>query len=307
MITSSIPLQEIYNELLTKHQVRLWVKREDLVHPSISGNKWRKLKYNLLEAKRLQKNTLLTFGGAYSNHLYAVAAAGKEFDFQTIGIVRGEEHLPLNETLDFAVRCGMRLHYVDRTTYRHKTSHLFIEDLHKKFGDFYLIPEGGSNAFAVKGCTEILENLEDIDYDYICCACGTGGTLAGIVSGLPENKTAIGFAVLKGADFLYHDVNQLITNYKHTFFSSQNLEFDSTNSKNWSIQLDYHFGGYAKCTKELVEFIEKFEKQTLIPLEYLYTGKMMYGIFELIEKGFFPKNVKIIAIHTGGLRSKNIY
>jgi 1-aminocyclopropane-1-carboxylate deaminase len=304
MINTSIPLQEIHNEQLVKHQVRLWIKREDLIHPYISGNKWRKLKYNLLEAKKLQKNTLLTFGGAFSNHLYAVAAAGKEFDFQTIGIVRGEEHLPLNETLDFAVKCGMNLHYVDRTTYRNKTNNLFIEDLQKKFGDFYLIPEGGSNVFAVKGCAEILEDLGGIDYDYICCACGTGGTFAGIVSSLPESKTAIAFAVLKGADFLYNDINQLIISYKNTFLSSQNSEFDLVNSKKCSIQLDYHFGGYAKHTKELLEFIDNFEKQTLIPLEYIYTGKMMYGIFDLIEKGFFPKNAKIIAIHTGGLRMK---
>ena len=214
------------------------MKREDLIHPVISGNKWRKLKYNLLQADHLNKDTILTFGGAFSNHIYAVAEAGKKFGFKTIGIIRGEEHPPINSTLQNSLNNGMLLHYLDRTTYREKRSAKLINKLKEQFGDFYLVPEGGSNSFAVKGCTEIIDEIK-IDFDSICISCGTGGTLAGLVCGLNGKKKAIGFSALKGASFLYDEVKSLIYN------------FNTKEYKNWELQLDYHLEDMLKVNHTL--------------------------------------------------------
>ena len=255
----------------------------------MSGNKWHKLKYNLQEARKLGKDTLLTFGGAYSNHIYAVAAAGKLFNFKTIGIIRGEEHLPLNPTLSFAKEKGMELHYLDRTSYRKKSSLEIINKLQEKFGDFYLLPEGGTNELAVRGCSEIINQIE-IEFDYICCPCGTGGTLAGLISGLNGNKIALGFAVLKGASFLKENVRSLLQNSNRSPL------------QNWDINLDYHFGGYARANSVLMGFVNQFTSLTNIPIEPIYTGKMLYGIYDLVSKGYFKEGSCIIAIHTGGLQ-----
>jgi 1-aminocyclopropane-1-carboxylate deaminase/D-cysteine desulfhydrase-like pyridoxal-dependent ACC family enzyme len=274
---------------LKERKISLFIKREDLNHPFISGNKWHKLKYNLKEAQKQGKNTLLTFGGAYSNHIYAVAAAGKIFNFKTIGVIRGEEHLPLNPTISFARDSEMQIYYLDRSSYRQKNSAEIINQLKNNFGDFYLLPEGGTNELAVKGCSDIIDKIE-VDFEYICCPCGTGGTLAGLISGLNGKKFALGFAVLKGASFLKENVAAL---------------FQSTNGNvfhNWDINLDYHFGGYAKVDERLLDFVHKFSTHTKIPIEPIYTGKMLFGIYDLVTKGFFNKGSRIIAIHTGGLQ-----
>jgi 1-aminocyclopropane-1-carboxylate deaminase len=283
------PLQKIEDDFLINRGVNLLIKREDLNDAELSGNKLHKLKYNLFTAKKEGYKTLLTFGGAYSNHIYAVAASGKRFGFNTIGVIRGEEHLPLNPTLTFAELCGMKLIYLDRTTYREKKSDSVINKLRKQFGDFYLIPEGGTNELAVKGCTDIVKSV-NIDYDIICTACGTGGTLAGIIAGLPANRLAIGFAVLKGASFLISDVKNLLA------------ASESKYSNNWSINLDYHFGGYAKVKTDLIEFVQSFSERTGITLEPIYTGKMMYGIYDLISRREIDEGLTIVAIHTGGLQ-----
>jgi 1-aminocyclopropane-1-carboxylate deaminase len=255
----------------------------------MSGNKWHKLKYNLQEARKQGKDTLLTFGGAYSNHIYAVAAAGKIFNYKSIGIIRGEEHLPLNPTLSFVSDNGMKIYYLDRASYRKKNSPEIINQLQEKFGDFYLLPEGGTNDLAVKGCSEIIKSI-DIEFDYICCPCGTGGTLAGLISGLNGNKFALGFAVLKGASFLKENVQSLL----------QNLNGNSL--KNWDINLDYHFGGYARIDSLLLDFVNRFTSLTNIPIEPIYTGKMLFGIYDLASKAFFKEGSQIIALHTGGLQ-----
>lgn len=255
----------------------------------MSGNKWYKLKYNIKEARKQGKDTLLTFGGAYSNHIYATASAGKIFDFNTIGIIRGEEHLPLNPTLKFAKENGMKIYYLDRTSYRKKSSLKIISQLQEKFGDFYMLPEGGTNEFAVKGCSEIISRI-NVDFDYVCCPCGTGGTLAGLISGLNGNRFALGFAVLKGASFLKENVQSL-------------LNRPNCNSlQNWDIYLDYHFGGYARMDPVLLAFVNRFTSFTKIPIEPIYTGKMLFGIYDLAVKGFFKKETQIIALHTGGLQ-----
>lgn len=255
----------------------------------MSGNKWHKLKHNLAEARKQGKDTILTFGGAYSNHIYAVAAAGRIFNFNTIGIIRGEEHLPLNPTLSFAKENGMIFYYLDRTTYRKKNSSEIINQLQNIFGDFYLIPEGGTNELAVKGCSDIAKSI-NIPFDYICSPCGTGGTLAGLISNLNGNQFALGFAVLKGASFLIENVNKLLEDSGNTSF------------RNWEINLDYHFGGYAKMNSDLKDFTDKFSSLTKIPIEPIYTGKMFFGIYDLAAKGYFAKGDRIIAIHTGGLQ-----
>ncbi len=289
IINENTPVEEVNDPFLKERKISLFIKREDLNHPFMSGNKWHKLKYNLQEAVRQGKNTILTFGGAYSNHIYAVASAGNIFNFKTIGIIRGEKHLPLNPTLSFATEKGMKLYYLNRTSYRKKYSPEIIIQLKKLFGEFYLVPEGGTNDFAVKGCSEIINKI-DIDFDYVCCPCGTGGTLAGLISGLHGRKNALGFAVLKGASFLKEEIRSLLKNNSSDSFN------------NWDVNLDYHFGGYAKLDSTLIEFVNKFINLTKIPIEPIYTGKMLYGIYDLSSKGFFSNGIRIIAIHTGGLQ-----
>ena len=282
------PLQQIDNQLLNEKRIKLFIKREDLNHPTIQGNKFRKLKYNLAKAKAEKQKTLLTFGGAFSNHIYAVAAAGKAFDFQTIGIIRSERIEPLNPTLAFAEANGMILHFVSRSAYRNKNQPEFIQDLKSKFGDFFLIPEGGSNELAVKGCAEIMQEI-NISYDYLCSPIGTGGTIAGLIVGNQDKGKILGFPALKGGDFLKKDIKGFLSNKAQTF-------------TNWQLITDYHFGGYAKFSIELIDFINDFSQEFKIPLEPIYTGKMLFGIFDLIKKDYFKKGTTIIAIHTGGLQ-----
>jgi 1-aminocyclopropane-1-carboxylate deaminase len=283
------PLIEIFDSILTDKQIKLFIKREDLTDKFISGNKWYKLKYNLIEAEKLGYKTLLTFGGAFSNHIHATAAAGKKYGFKTIGVIRGEEHLPLNPTLSSVQENGMLIEYLDRKSYRNKYNDDLINRLKNKYGDFYLIPEGGSNYLAIKGCAEIIPTI-DINFDFVCSACGTGGTLAGLILGLNSKAFALGFSVLKGGEFLNQNIRNLLSDY-------QKEEIN-----NWQINLDYHFGGYAKINSELVKFCNDFEKRHNIPIEPIYTGKMFYGIFDLIKQDFFSKNVTIVAIHSGGLQ-----
>jgi 1-aminocyclopropane-1-carboxylate deaminase len=270
--------------------IKLWIKRDDLLHPHISGNKYRKLKYNLEAAKEQNYNTLLTFGGAYSNHIAATAAAGKELGFKTIGIIRGDElsvdferAVKENPTLKFAKQQGMQFKFVDRTSYRLKHTEEFIDKLKDEFSSFYLVPEGGTNQLAVKGCEEILGENES-KFDYICSAIGTGGTISGIINSLKPHQKVLGFPALKG-DFLQNEIKK----YVHSI-------------DNWELKTNYNFGGFAKINKELVDFINDFKKQTSIQLDPIYTGKMLFGVIDLVKKGYFKEKVKILAIHTGGLQ-----
>jgi 1-aminocyclopropane-1-carboxylate deaminase len=293
------PIEVLETDWLVEKDIRLLVKRDDLLRihekSAFCGNKWRKLKYNLYEARRRGRSTLLTFGGAFSNHLAAVAEAGQVFGFQTIGIVRGEEILPLNPTLQFCRDCGMHLHYLDRTTYRQKNEAAFAEWLSSQFGEFYLIPEGGTNPLALQGCAEIVSEIEtqlgNEFPSHLALACGTGGTLAGIISGLNGKSKAIGFSVLKG-DFLQKEVRGLLSEMTPG-------EPDVTS---WLLQTDYHCGGYAKFTPELIQFSNHFKAQFNIPLDPIYTGKLFFGLFDLLQKDFFPPGSTILAIHTGGLQ-----
>lgn len=265
--------------------ITLEIKREDLLHPFVSGNKFRKLKYNVLQAKAENHSVLLTFGGAFSNHIAAVAYAGKEQGFETIGVIRGDElrdKISENPTLSFAQECGMRFEFVTREAYRHKTDAAFIEELKAQFGSFYLVPEGGTNDLAVKGCEEILTEL-DADFDFVCCAVGTGGTISGLINSALPHQKVLGFPALKG-DFLQDEIRNFVQD------------------KNWELQTDYHFGGYGKVTAEFIEWMNWFYAQTGIPLDPIYTGKMVFGVMDLIQRNYFPPNSKILMIHTGGLQ-----
>lgn len=250
------------------------------------SNKPRKLKYNLEKAHKAGATTLLTFGGAYSNHIRAVAAAGRAEGFATIGVIRGEERLPLNESLAFAAAQGMHLMYVDRETYRTKKSAEMRRFLESRFGDFFLIPEGGSNPAAVRGCAELPGEIAE-PFDVICCPVGTGGTLAGIAAGLGTGQRAIGFAALKGG-FLSEEVAGL---QRQTY----GKVFD-----NWYIEDDFHFGGYAKVPPELDAFAAKFGAEHGFEVDRIYVAKMLYGITQMIEAGSFVAGTRIVAVITTG-------
>lgn len=276
------PVVELADDRAARRGLRLFLKRDDLIHPELPGNKWRKLRHNIGPA--LAHGTVLTFGGAYSNHIRATAAAGRLFGFGTIGVIRGEEHLPLNDSLAVAERMGMRLTYLDRTAYRRKHEPGVIEALHRQWGDFHLLPEGGSNAPAVRGCAEL--GAEVPGFDVVCCPCGTGGTLAGLAAGLAPHQRAVGFSVLKG-DFMDGEVERL---QRETYGGRRG---------NWRVENGFHFGGYAKRTRELDAFIDDFAARHGIVLDRIYTAKMMFGVLALAERGAFPEGTRVLAVITG--------
>jgi 1-aminocyclopropane-1-carboxylate deaminase len=282
-------LQEVTDPLLNEKEVKLFVKRDDLIHPYVSGNKWRKLKYNIEAFLQSGKEYILTFGGAFSNHIVATAAAGREYGIKTIGVIRGEElKNDSNAVLRFAKECGMELLFISREKY--KTLHYsegiesFINSkLKTSNSKLYILPEGGLNELAVKGCEEIVDEIE-IPFNYICCACGTGATLSGMIRKLKPNQQAIGFSVLRGEDFLEKEIRK---------FTGDNT--------NWSVKFDYHFGGYAKANKQLNAFCKEFSEKNNVLIEPVYTGKMFFGIYDLLKKDFFKQGSAIVAVHTGGM------
>lgn len=269
--------------------VPLTIKRLDQIHPQISGNKFFKLKYNFQEAQQQGFKSMLTFGGAYSNHIAATAFAAHQFGFNSVGIIRGEElkDRPLNPTLATAQALGMQLHFISRTAYREKDQPEFLQTLSQQFPSHYVIPEGGTNQLAIQGCKEILTEQDQLHYDVICCAVGTGGTMTGLIEASHSHQTVIGFSALKG-DFLIEEVRQ------------------KTQKSNWYITDDFCCGGYAKTTPSLLEFMTWFEQQYQIRLEQVYTAKMLYGVFQWIKQAKFKANQRILLIHTGGLQGKNV-
>lgn len=276
------PVHQVTNPLFDEHGVTVFLKRDDLIHPMISGNKWRKLKYLLKNAQDKQRNHLVTFGGAYSNHLLATAAAAAKFGFKATGIVRGEE--VKNDTLFLCKLHGMQLIFTDRDSYRDKQA-LY----HKYFGDdedAIFIDEGGASAEGALGCSELVDELTGA-YDHIFCACGTGTTAAGIINGLNNHQLKTQFnavPVFKNGGFIKDEIDRFLTA-----------------SVEYSIHTDYHFGGYGKATDELISFIKQFVATTGIVIEPIYTGKMVYALYDLIGKGYFKTGSKILAIHSGGI------
>ncbi len=278
-------IHEIILPELDEQNIKLSILREDLIDPQISGNKYRKLKYNFLEAEKLGYAEILTFGGAFSNHISATAAAGKRHHIKTIGIIRGEElkdKIDENPTLKFAKDCGMDLRFISREEYRLKDDENFLADLKNKFPNAYVVPEGGTNNLAINGCKEILYDLCD-QYDYIAVAIGTGGTIAGLIDAAKPHQKIIGFPSLKG-DFIQNDVEKLSENRNFTIFN------------------EYHFGGYGKVNDELINFVNYFKKSTKIQLDPIYTGKMVFGVLQLIKNHYFSNYSKVLMVHTGGLQ-----
>jgi 1-aminocyclopropane-1-carboxylate deaminase len=280
-------LTKIDDPLFEQYQIGLWIKRDDLLHPVISGNKWRKLKYILDHALSLGADTLISMGGAYSNHLHALAYTGKVLGLKTIGLVRGEQPESLTPSLLDMQNWGMELKFVSRADYRQLRQYKNYHDLPDLKPRQYWLTEGGAQTLALTGVAELLTEI-DIPYDMLCVPCGTGTTLAGIIDAAPKQSSVLGFAALKNAGFLSGDVETML----------------SQSRNNWRINLDYHFGGFAKTNAELSAFIEDFELSTTIPLEPVYTGKMMYAIYDLIKKHYFKPGQRIIALHTGGLQGK---
>lgn len=271
--------------LFSKNNIHVSIKREDLIHPVISGNKFRKLKYNLIEAKNQNQTKILTFGGAFSNHIAAVAFAGQQNGFETIAIIRGDElfdKVQENPTLKFAQECNMQFEFVSRNQYQNKNDTDFLEYLKIKFGDFYIIPEGGTNELAIKGCEEIL-TMDDLEFEYICTCVGTGGTISGLINSSNANQKILGFPALKG-DFLQDEIRTFAKN------------------NNWQLIHDYHFGGYGKISDELITFMNRFSNEYKVLLDPIYTAKMAFGVLDLINKNYFPENSKILMIHSGGLQ-----
>ncbi len=293
---SPIPTQPINSQIANNAGVEISVLRLDLMHPTVNGNKWFKLQYNLLAAKQQNYTTLLTFGGAYSNHIYATAAAGNLLGFRTIGVIRGEETLPLNPTLSFAAQQGMQLVYVDRETYRKRHTPELQEQLRQRFGEVFIIPEGGCNLNGVRGCTEIVREVQTA-FDTVCVACGTATTLAGLTLSLASPQKVFGFPVLKNGDFLREDINNLLTQYL-----ASDLPAPYPTPAPWDLVCDYHCGGYAKVNEQLLAFSQEFTKIHDVPLDYVYTAKMFYGVMDLIQQGFFPIGDRLLLIHTGGLQ-----
>jgi 1-aminocyclopropane-1-carboxylate deaminase len=273
--------QNSVNQFLTSiNGCEITLKREDLLHPTVSGNKFRKLKYNLQQAQAEGHDTLLTFGGPFSNHLAATAAAARIIGFKSIGVVRGEEDRPPNPTLQFCKDQGMTLFPISRLDYRLKNQAQFMDQLHYQFGDFYLIPEGGTNPKAVKGCKEILTK-NDASFDVIACSVGTGGTLAGLIESALPHQRVVGFSALRNRNL--------------------KMEIEKwTTKQNWSLNHDYTFGGYAKVSPELIDFINTFNKNFKTLLDPVYTAKLLFGIFELIKNKQWVGGKNILAIHTGG-------
>jgi 1-aminocyclopropane-1-carboxylate deaminase len=288
---------------------QLDVLRLDLLHPFYGGNKYFKLKYNIQKAiqrdgaihsdgghperNRRAISTIITFGGAHSNHIYSTAAYCHELKLKCVGVVRGEERsLETSPTLQFAKEQGMHLHFVSREKYKdQKTLH---EELKKEFGNFYLIPEGGNNNEGIKGCSEILKDVPF--YDHVFCACGTACTYTGLLSSAHKDQKIIGISVLKGENRLIAEVNS-----KAGEFGFEKIaEYSSGKIERSTILDEFHFGGYAKHTLELLDFKRRFEKENNIPLDYVYTAKLFYAVYDLIKKGLLEPNKKILIVHSGG-------
>lgn len=279
---NNVPISSIKNDLLKNKNIQLDLLRLDLIHPEISGNKWFKLKNNIEFALENNIKSIVSFGGAYSNHLHALAYAGKLFNIKTIGIIRGEN--VDNQTLNDCKNWGMELHFVSREMYKNKYETNFLETIQQEFPTSYIIAEGGNNELGQKGCEEILSSSQKEKYDMFCCSIGTGATFTGIVNSLQDKKNALGFCAIKNGEYLENEIQQ------QTIFT------------NYSLHYDYYFGGFAKINPILISFMKDFKETQNIELDRIYTSKMMFGIFDLIEKNSIQNNTKILAIHTGGLQ-----
>ncbi|HHQ4670909.1 TPA: 1-aminocyclopropane-1-carboxylate deaminase/D-cysteine desulfhydrase [Aeromonas veronii] len=279
------PLHPLHHSLLIRYDVELWCKRDDLIHPTISGNKWRKLKYHLQHAREHGKNHLLSFGGAYSNHIHALAAAGCQSGLRTTGIIRGESDAVSNSTLRDAKRWGMDLVFVDRQSYRQRQDPDWLARFDAP--GTLIVPEGGSSPLAIPGVAELVSEVP-FSPDLWVLPCASGGTLAGLIAGKRDQEQILAIAVLKGGSFIADEVCRL-----HPAAAS---------IPGWRIALDHHDGGYAKFSPALWQWVQDFSAETGLPLEPIYSGKAMWGLFRELAAGRIAPGSKIVFIHTGGMQ-----
>lgn len=283
-------IQALPHSLFKQHNVEVFIKRDDLLHPIISGNKWRKLKYNLLAAKKLHKHGILSFGGSYSNHIHALAFACQQQGLASIGIIRGEAHYANNFTLAWAQHWGMQLKFIDRKTYRQRYERDYLSTLAQQYPNHFIVPEGGSNALALPGVGEIIEELnQQLSFDTLITPVGSGGTLAGLIHADKQQHQLLGIGVLKQSDYLREEIKQLLP--------ASTKSFD-----NWQLLTDFHRGGYAKFSVNDCQRIVDFSQQTAIDFEPVYSGKMILALLDLLEQGFFRAKQRIVLLHTGGLQ-----
>jgi len=276
----------IKNDLFEKKKVEVCMLRLDEIHPVISGNKLFKLIYFLDEAKRSFHKSIITFGGAYSNHLAATAFAAKALNLKSIAFVRGERPKTLSPTLLFCLEQGMKLEFVSRTLYQQKNQGAFLEELKMKFGEHILIPEGGFSIKGKEGASLINQYFTDKNITHVCLPVGTATTLAGIVDANKSETEIIGFPVLKN----FNDIGKRFK------------ELSVNEERKYSVTGNYHFGGYAKKADELISFMRGFYEENNIELDFVYTAKMMFGVYDLIQKNYFKEGAGILCIHTGGLQ-----
>ena len=281
-------LEKVNDPFLKAAGVHLWMKRDDRLHPIISGNKWRKLKYIVEHALSLQPRCLISMGGQYSNHLHALAFVGKQLGLPTVAWIRGDPPLELNRTLKDLADWGMELHFISRSEYRELRKIKDYDGLPEKYGTGYWLSEGGANPLALKGVAELVGEISE-PCDYFCLPCGTGTTLAGIASTVTGDFTVLGFVAFKGGAYLKDEISALLPH--------------QVARQSWQLNLDYHFGGFAKTSPQLLAFVDDFSATTGIMIEPTYTGKMLYGIYDLVKQNYFKKGQSIIALHTGGLQS----
>lgn len=281
-----ITTQTIENDLTHQKKLHLSLLRLDKIHPIISGNKWFKLKYYLQDAVDKQFDTLLTFGGAFSNHIVATAHAASMHKLSSIGIIRGEKPTELSHSLKNAESSGMDLHFVSRDKYN-ELKRSDINTLTYHFGNCYVIPEGGFGYWGARGAEDILRCVNLADYTHIIVGIGTGTTAAGIIKAALPHQQVIGISVMKNNMGLANEIAALT---------------EGMLPGNFSIMHDYHFGGYAKHSADLIAFIRRFYNETKVPLDFVYTAKVMFGILDLIEKDFFSHHARILMVHTGGLQ-----
>lgn len=284
------PLETIVHPLFTKHKVNVLIKRDDLIHPIISGNKWRKLKYNIEHAKRLNRETIISFGGAFSNHIHALAYACKVHNINAIGLIRGEYHYRENFTLSWARHWGMSLNFVDRLTYKQRYEETYLAQLQSEYPNAFIVPEGGSNQFALPGMGEVIHELNvQTKFDYLLTPVGSGGTLAGLALANKGVHQLVGIAVLKQHGYLEQQVTKLLGDKANT-------------TSNWRVIDEYHDGGYGKYSQQNAHKIKEFSQKTGVPFEPVYSGKMLIGFLNLLEQGYFKENSTVVLLHTGGLQ-----
>ncbi|MBA6348469.1 MULTISPECIES: 1-aminocyclopropane-1-carboxylate deaminase/D-cysteine desulfhydrase [unclassified Colwellia] len=283
------PLQKIIHPLFEKHQLSVSIKRDDIIHPIISGNKWRKLKFNLRHARAHNYIGVISFGGSFSNHIHALAFACHKQGLKSIGIIRGEKEYASNFTLSMAQQWGMELHFVDRKSYRLRENKEYLAQLQLTYPGYLIVPEGGSNTLALAGVGEVITELnQQCEFDTLVTPVGSGGTLAGLIKADNNQHNLLGIGVLKQDGYLTEQVNSLL---------GDNLHFS-----NWQIMPEFHRGGYAKFSKEDVEKILSFSQQTGFIFEPVYSGKMILALLDLIDQQYFPKGHRLVLLHTGGLQ-----